>query len=394
MYQLDVHAQMVTDGVRMGAYEAALRRAVRTGCTVLDIGTGTGIFALLAAQLGASRVYAIEPSEAIYAAEWIGRDNGLHDRIRFLRSASFEVELPERVDLIVSDLRGVLPIFGRHIPTIVDARRRFLAAGGALIPRRDELWGALVTLPEWYERKIEKIGRVGGFASGLDLGMLRRALANRAYRMRFGADALLVEPRLWAELDYASIESPDRQATLDWTIAEPGRAHGIGLWFESQLDAETRFSTGPAGPETIYGRLVLPLLRPLDLLPGDSVEVRLHAKLSGDEYYWRWDTSVYAGDAERRKQTRLAQSTYYSTLLSLEQLRTQAADAVPALTEDGQWARFVLCAIDEGKSLGGLAAEAATRFPSRFQDQKAALRAVRSIAHWFRPSDASSEAPH
>ena len=84
MYRLDEHAWMVSDGVRMGAYQAALRRAVHPGCTVLDIGTGMGIFALLAAKLGASRVYAIEPSEIIYAAEWIARDNGLDDRIRRL----------------------------------------------------------------------------------------------------------------------------------------------------------------------------------------------------------------------------------------------------------------------------------------------------------------------
>ena len=380
MYRLDEHAWMVSDGVRMGAYQAALRRAVHPGCTVLDIGTGMGIFALLAAKLGASRVYAIEPSEIIYAAEWIARDNGLDDRIRFLRAASFDVQLPERVDVIVSDLHGVLPIFGRHIPTVIDARRRFLAAGGALIPRRETLWGALVTLPEWYETKI---GCIGSLTPDLDLGMLRRALANSTHRVKFGAEALLSEPKPWAELDYASIESPDVQAAMGWTIAEPGWAHGIGLWFESELDSQTMLSTRPGGPESIYGRLVLPFLQPLDLMSDDSVEIRLHAKLIGDDYVWRWDTSVYAGGEDRKKKTKLAQSTYYATLLSPEQLRTQADDDVPALTEDGEWMRFVLCAINEGKTFRCIAAEAVTQFATRFPDQEAALLAVKSMARQF-----------
>lgn len=380
MYRLDEHAWMVNDGVRMGAYEAALRRAIQPGCTVLDIGTGTGIFALLAAQLGASRVYALEPSEIIYAAEWIARDNALDDRIRFLRSDSFEVQLPERVDVIVSDLHGVLPIFGRHIPTLIDARRRFLAAGGALIPRRETLWGALLSLPEWYDQRI---GGLGDLVPGLDLGMLRRALANSTHRVRFGADALLGEPRRWAELDYAAIESPDVQADMGWTIAEPGLAHGIGLWFESELDSQAVLSTRPGGPESVYARLFLPFLHPLDLLPGDSVEVRLRAKLMGDDYLWRWDTSVVAGGDGRQKKAQLAQSTYYATLLSPEQLRTQADDYVPALTEDGAWMRYVLCALNEGKSLGCIAEGAAIQFATRFQDQEAALLAVRSMAQQF-----------
>ena len=65
-----------TDGVLLGAWAD-----VRPGCSVLDIGTGTGLVALMAAQRGAGRVTAIEIDTAAAAqatrnaagSEWADR---------------------------------------------------------------------------------------------------------------------------------------------------------------------------------------------------------------------------------------------------------------------------------------------------------------------------------
>ena len=48
MYRVVDYGDMIADAVRMNAFVAALRAAVTPGCVVVDIGTGTGIFALLA----------------------------------------------------------------------------------------------------------------------------------------------------------------------------------------------------------------------------------------------------------------------------------------------------------------------------------------------------------
>src|ERR1044071_5628357 len=105
---------MMADGVRMGAYERALRHVVKPGSVVVDIGTGTGILSLLACAFGARRVYAIEPDDAIGVAHEIASASGYADRIRFIQERSTHVCLPERADVVVSDLRGVLPLFQRH----------------------------------------------------------------------------------------------------------------------------------------------------------------------------------------------------------------------------------------------------------------------------------------
>jgi len=85
---------MIADTVRTGAYAEALRRAVKAGSVVLDIGTGTGIWALLACKFGARRVYAAEPGDAIHVAREIAAANGWSDRIEFIQRLSTEVTLP------------------------------------------------------------------------------------------------------------------------------------------------------------------------------------------------------------------------------------------------------------------------------------------------------------
>ena len=148
MYSVNSYGKMIKDRVRMDTYLQALKQHIFPGAVVLDIGTGTGIHALMACQLGAEKVYAIEPADAIELARQIAAVNGYSDRIAFFQDLSTNIDLPEPVDVIVSDLHGVLPWFFQHIPSIVDARQRFLKPGGVLLPQGSKVWGAIVEAPE------------------------------------------------------------------------------------------------------------------------------------------------------------------------------------------------------------------------------------------------------
>jgi protein arginine N-methyltransferase 1 len=126
-YSLTRYGYMITDHPRMDAYARALEQTIRPGCSVLDLGCGTGIFSLLACRLGAGHVDAVEPDDAIRVAQSNADANGYADRISFHQAVSSEVTLDGRADVIVSDLRGVLPQFQHHIPAIIDVRDRLLA---------------------------------------------------------------------------------------------------------------------------------------------------------------------------------------------------------------------------------------------------------------------------
>src|SRR5262245_35616238 len=106
MYSVPDDGQMIGDRVRTDAYADALRRAVCPGAVVLDIGTGPGLWAMLACKAGARRVYALESSPIIQLARENARVNGFAERIELIEALSTQVTLPEKADVIVSDLRG------------------------------------------------------------------------------------------------------------------------------------------------------------------------------------------------------------------------------------------------------------------------------------------------
>jgi predicted RNA methylase len=84
MYTLADYASMMADRTRIDAYAAALRHAVHADSIVADLGAGIGTFSLLAARLGARKVYAIEPQDAIHLGRAIAAASGLADRIDFI----------------------------------------------------------------------------------------------------------------------------------------------------------------------------------------------------------------------------------------------------------------------------------------------------------------------
>src|SRR3990167_6681712 len=59
------HASMVFDEVRNRAYLEAMRRVITPASIVLDVGAGVGVLGLLAAKLGARKVYCVEPSPVV-----------------------------------------------------------------------------------------------------------------------------------------------------------------------------------------------------------------------------------------------------------------------------------------------------------------------------------------
>lgn len=377
MYTISSYQKMIADRIRTGAYASALGQAVKPGSVVLDIGTGIGIFAMLACQFGARRVYAVEPDDAIQVAREIAAANGFADRIEFIQDLSTRVTLPERADVIVSDLRGVLPPFRHHIPSIIDARKRFLAPAGALIPRQDMLWAAVSEAPDLYER-YETLCVDTNY--GLDLGAARRLVSNTWQKGRVNPDQLLTRPHQWAALDYSSIESPDLNAEMTLTVLRAGTAHGLSLWFDALLGEGASFSNAPGQPELIYGSAFFPFSAPVTLADGDRVSVKLSADLVGDDYIWRWETRLFDQRSPNEIKAEFKQSTFFGVTLSPARLRKRESGHVPALDEEGQIDLLILSLMTGEHSLGDIARRVANDFPDRFKSRQDALTRVGELS--------------
>lgn len=379
-YRLASYGDMIADRPRMEPYARALHQAVRPDCTVLDIGAGTGIFSLLACQFGAGHVHAVEPDDAIQVAQQIAAANGFSDRITFHQALSTEVRLPAPADVIISDLRGVLPLFQHHIPSIADARQRLLAPGGVLIPCRDTLWAALVEDPKLYRPYAEPWLRND---YGLNLSAGQPLVVNTWRKTNAKPDQILVEPQCWATLDYTSIVTPNVSGELSWVVERAGAAHGLLVWFDAELANSIGFSNAPGELELIYGQAFFPLQEPVALEKGDTVTAQLRADLVDDDYVWRWNTQVMArGDAGCVK-ARFHQSTFYGAPISLDKLKQREAGFIPQRTEAAEIDRFVLSMLDGQTSLGEIAAALTVRFPKHFARQPDALTRAADLAERY-----------
>jgi protein arginine N-methyltransferase 1 len=375
-YSVVSYGDMISDRVRMEAYAKALERTVRPDSVVLDIGTGTGIFALLASRLGARRVFAIEPDDVIEVARETARANGCENRIEFIQAVSTRVTLPERATVLVCDMRGVLPLHRSFIPSVADARGRLLADGASLIPLTDSLWVAPIESSDTYERRIE---RWDGTPYGLDLDAARRLVVNEWWKVNLGPETLLAEPSPLATLDYRSLSSPNLGGDVCWQVRRAGILHGFAVWFDTELARGISFSNAPGQPKTIYGQAFFPLPQPSKVAERDAVSLRFSASLVGDDYVFSWETRVLEPPLAQVK-VELKQSNLFALPLSAASLHQLRETATPSLSRDGEAASFVLGRIDGRRSLGELSQEVEARFPDLFPSPTDPLRFVTEVA--------------
>jgi protein arginine N-methyltransferase 1 len=380
MYTIFDYASMIGDQVRTDAYVRALRQVVRPGCVCLDIGTGTGFFAVLACRLGARKVIAVEPDDAIQVAREVAAINGCAERITFIQDLSTRVNLEERADVIVADLRGALPLLGCHLPSLMDARRRLLASDGILIPHRDTLWAALVEDPKQYLHAIP-VGEA--LVHGVNNGPVRDRLVNSWRKTHLKPKDLIGEPRQWASLDYAKLEEGGVRGEAAFLVERAGAGHGLLLWFDTSLVEGVGYSNAPGQPELIYGQGFFPWAHPVQLAAGDLVEITLQAHLIGSGYVWQWNSVVHQGGPSGPVKAEFRQSTFFGAVLCHEKLHKRAANHRVQLNEDGQIDAFILTHMDSVASVGDIARKAADQFPRRFPTWQDALTHVGDLAERF-----------
>lgn len=380
MYSLGAYGSMIKDPVRAGAYAEALRRTVREGSVVLEIGTGPGVFAVLACQLGAGRVLAIEPAEIIQVAREVATVNGCGKKIEFYEELSSRVTLPVRADVIVSDLRGVLPLFKRHIPDIADARRRFFLPGGTMIPRRDTLWAAIIEAPKPYGETVDPWDQN---SFGQNLSPARQLAVNDVQKVYAGPGQLLSGHKLWTTLDYAGVENPDVWGSLEWTVKRTGTGHGFIVWFDTDLAEGVGFSNAPWAPETVYGSLFFPWTWPAPLVVGQTVCVELAANLVEGDYLWRWTTCIRPVEGSSASPSHFKQSQFDGAIFSAKKLHRSAADYVPKLSEEGLVRRRTFELMNGSASLEEIAGKLVAEFPNRFSTWQQALSYAGLISQEF-----------
>ena len=301
------HERLLGDLNRNRAFYDALKRRVGPGTSVLDIGSGTGVWAIVAAGLGAKHVVAVEQDPLLIGLiRSLAKANGVSDRVEAVAGDSRRIALGTKFDIVISETIGNLAFEEQIIPIMIDARRRLLNPGGVIIPESVAL--------------VACAGQVNGpdrrIPAGIDLDFESFEWLSR--NIPIGLDATtrlkrISEPQELARVDLTSIETePDlTDLTARWEVRDASEVNCFVIWAEAGLTEGIRL----AGIETTSWTPLIYRVRPFTGGPG---ELEFKLTLTANSNYW---TAVFSGQDCRETQS---YSPAYAASLLVAQSRTDA----------------------------------------------------------------------
>ncbi|WP_447041076.1 50S ribosomal protein L11 methyltransferase [Streptomyces sp. DSM 118878] len=289
VYDEAAYETMINDGRRMSRYAEAVRRYA-PGRTVLDIGTGQdAVWALAAARAGARHVWAVEviPRSARIARTKI-EQAGFADRITVIEGLSTEIELPEPVEMCVSEIIGTLGGSEGAGSVLRDARERLVKPGGVFIPHRSATTAVALDLDS------ANLGRPPGFPP-ITFPYVEEVFASvgRAFDLRVVIEGLQDNPKVRERsylsgpvevepLEFNGELQPEGADAAELAITRPGRfsglALGVRLWV-AEDDEPIDSLVQPSSWTPVYAPLSE---EGLSVRPGDRFEFDFTTTLSDD----------------------------------------------------------------------------------------------------------------
>ena len=280
---------MLADHQRMAAYHSAIlgNQDVFRDKVVMDIGTGSGILAVWAAQAGARKVYAIEYTDMAKHAQKVMEANNVSHIVQVIQGAVEDIVLPVEqdelqveagddepgstrcIDIIVSEWMGYFLLRESMLDSIIRARDKFLKPKtGLMFPSHTTMLWAPVTDEE--ERK-QSSGEYAGAMSdwqdfaqtthtvyGVDMSVLEKDFEReqKEYYLlssrwsELPGDAVLAEPKVVKHFDMMTCTLQDSRgipadypdATFDFEIDGTelsGPVSGFAGWFTADFKSRT-----------------------------------------------------------------------------------------------------------------------------------------------------------
>jgi SAM-dependent methyltransferase len=263
-----------------------LRATIKPGDVVLDFGAGTGILSMFAAQAGAARVYAVERTKIVRLTRRIVKRNGFDDRIVVIRGDIDQVNLPEHVDVIVSEWLGAFGVDENMLAPLVLARDQWLKPGGTLLPETVTAWIA----PVWNKDLDLDITLRSGRPYDLDLTLIADPEAEETSwsYCTVSPDTFAAEPQAMWSTDVREISLADAsetfKATATFSAGQRGRFNALTTWFTAGFGNDITLTNAPTAPPTHWGQYLFPLNEPVSLTEGTAIGVEFACIPAGPGY--------------------------------------------------------------------------------------------------------------
>lgn len=365
---LDEHLGYLADSARLELFKSAVARVIRPGDCVADVGCGSAVLGMLCLQAGAAHVDAIDSTAAIEIARQSLTKAGLASRVNFIHGSSYQVDLPERVDVIICDHVGYFGFDYGLIGILDDARRRFLKPGGRLLPGRLKLHLGAV------ESEKCRLLADGWQAPGIpsEFHWLRQHGVNTKHAVKLERDEILSDT---AELGTIDLRS-DNPEFFSWTVQltplRDGVMHGLAGWFDCELAGGVWMTNCPRSEHAIdRQQAFLPISEALVVKEGDVIDVTVMARPA--DHLIAWELHHLASGK------RFSHSTWKGDLLMQKQLHINRPDHVPRLSP-AALAKSVVLGYCDGKHTVNQIQETILReHPDLFPSPKEIARFVTGV---------------
>lgn len=303
----DFHTLMLNDEIRMSAYKTAIKEVVKPNYVVVDIGTGTGILAQWALEAGAKKVYGIDVNKKILtlAEKRIEKAN-LKDKFIPVNKISYEAELPEKAEVVLSEILGNLGDNEDMTPILDDARKRFLQNNGVFLPKQIKTYLVPVSSPKAHRQIIDKKCRSISKKYELTELLNKLGIKNQFdiyYDSIIPSSSYLAKPILVKSFNFGGGDEAVYQTETRYEIETAGLLTGIKGYFIADLSANV---TLDISGDDIEGRKTsdclkhcyMPIENPVLVEPHDILQLtfsRSYPKEKSTPFrqFYRWAGKIF-----------------------------------------------------------------------------------------------------
>jgi len=275
-----IHEEMLKDSVRTESYRRAIMApGICKDKVVLDVGCGTGILSMFAVKAGAKHVYAIECAAIIDQAREIVRANGMEDKITLIRGKVEEVEVPEKVDVLISEWMGYFLMYESMLSSVIYARDKWLKPDGIVLPDKCTLYINAIEDADYRAAKIDWWGNVYGFNMSCigEIALSEPLVDTVESRQVVTNDSVLKVYDIAHATKEDAMVMEDAPFTL--VAQREDDIHAFVTFFDVQFtQSRVRFSTSPACKYTHWKQAVLYLRNSLTMRAGEQINGTLSCR--------------------------------------------------------------------------------------------------------------------
>ena len=270
------HVSMINDDDRNNFYLSALKTVINTNSNVFEIGTGSALLSIMAANLGAKEINTCETNSIMAnTATKIIADNNLSKKINVIQKKSNDIivgkDINKPADVLVSEIFSSNLLSEDVLPSLEDAKKRLILKDAKIIPEYGSimisLFGGDDIGKNIYTEKFENI----------KLKKFNSIIAKKHILHRQDLKIDLMSNAFEAfRFDFVNKDNfPSENKRIEITAIKKGRSYGIIQWIKLEMGNGLKHENHPTNLTKASGwqKVLYVFDDPIELSIGQKVVI-------------------------------------------------------------------------------------------------------------------------